>query len=489
VAGLQGELPFEVEDALDEAGELPPGWAWTTLGEVLPLHYGKALPARARDNAGDVDVYGSSGSVGKHSEALSPVNTIVVGRKGSAGGVHFSAKPCWPIDTVYFTKTSSELDARYWYFNLSHLQLGQLDQSTAIPSLSRDNYSPIAVMVPPLAEQRRIVDRIDELFSRIEAGARAIETARAALKRYRKALLKAAVTGELTEDWRASHAPEETAEHLLDRILKERCAAWEAAELAKLKAKGKPPPSTDKQWEKFRGRYKDPALCVPEGLPELPKGWGWTNLGTLFEVYTGATPSRKEPSYWGGEIPWVSSGEVSFCRIKSTNERITEAGLRGSSVKLHPPGTVLLAMIGEGKTRGQCAILDIEAGNNQNAAAIRVSLTPILPDYVSLFLEKRYEASRKEGQGGNQPALNASKVSSIAMPLAPINEQVEIISRVEEVLSRTDAAEATLEAQSRTARALKQSILKAAFTGRLVPQDPRDEPASELLKRVTEAGR
>ena len=89
-------------------------------------------------------------------------------------------------------------------------------------------------------------------------------------------------------------------------------------------------------------------------------------LGTLFEISLGGTPSRKKQEYWNGDIPWVSSGEVAFSRIKRTREQITDVGLRDSSARLNPPGTVLLAMIGEGKTRGQPAILDIAASNNQN---------------------------------------------------------------------------------------------------------------------------
>lgn len=107
----------------------------------------------------------------------------------------------------------------------------------------------------------------------------------------------------------------------------------------------------------------------------------------------------------------MSSGEVAFNRIKATRESISAKGLDNSSTNLHPPGTVLLGMIGEGKTRGQVAILDIEACNNQNSAAIRVSETDVLPEYVYSFLEKEYEETRRRGSGGNQPALNTKSHS------------------------------------------------------------------------------
>jgi hypothetical protein len=104
---------------------------------------------------------------------------------------------------------------------------------------------------------------------------------------------------------------------------------------------------------------------------------------------------------WDGDIPWVSSGEVAFNRIKATRETIAPSAVSGGK-RLHPPGTVMLAMIGEGKTRGQTAILDIEAAHNQNCASIRVSETRILPEYVFAFFKERYLETRR-GSSGGQP--------------------------------------------------------------------------------------
>ena len=112
-----------------------------------------------------------------------------------------------------------------------------------------------------------------------------------------------------------------------------------------------------------------------EKLVNLPNNYKWCKVGHLFDVYVGATPSRKNLDYWGGLIPWVSSGEVAFCYINNTDEKITEDGYINTSTQIHPIGTVMLAMIGEGKTRGQAASLNIESAHNQNTAAIRVSET------------------------------------------------------------------------------------------------------------------
>jgi type I restriction enzyme S subunit len=198
----------------------------------------------------------------------------------------------------------------------------------------------------------------------------------------------------------------------------------------------------------------------------------------------GATPSRSVSAYWAGGIPWVSSGEVSFCRIKDTKETITPAGLDASSTKLNPRGSVLLGMIGEGKTRGQAAILDIDACGNQNAAAIWVSQTEMPPEYVYHYLVGQYETTRRRGSGNNQPALNKARVEAIPLPLPPLDEQRRIVERLEYQESTIADSEAMVGRERKRIRRLRQAILKWAFEGKLVDQDPTDEPAENLLARI-----
>ena len=174
---------------------LPDGWARASLGEVLPLGYGKALPERLRDSTGKVAVYGSSGRSGSHTAAIVEGPTLIVGRKGSAGAVFYCQEDCWPIDTVYFAKPQLVIDLRYGFYFLRWKALGRLDQSTAIPSLSRDIYSDVTIPLAPLGEQRRIVARIDKLFAEIAEGEAALQRGRQGLDTWRRALLKTAVTG------------------------------------------------------------------------------------------------------------------------------------------------------------------------------------------------------------------------------------------------------------------------------------------------------
>jgi type I restriction enzyme, S subunit len=191
--------------------------------------------------------------------------------------------------------------------------------------------------------------------------------------------------------------------------------------------------------------------------------WPEKRIGDVATVHIGATPSRQKAEYWGGRIPWVSSGEVRFSRIGKTRETITDEGRKGSSVELHPPGTVLLAMIGEGKTRGQAAILEIEAATNQNTAAIRVHDGQVLPEWLFYSLMGGYARNRRLGSGNNQPALNKQRVADIRLAVPPRDTQSRVIPQLERALSLIDSLEsATAYAEARAA-SLRESLLASAF--------------------------
>jgi len=196
---------------------------------------------------------------------------------------------------------------------------------------------------------------------------------------------------------------------------------------------------------------------------DLPSGWRWTTLGEQFYIGVGATPSRKEPAYWGGSIPWVSSGEVQFCRIRETSEHITDQGLANSSTRINPRGSVLLAMIGQGRTRGQAAILEIEAANNQNCAAIWVGESETSPEFVYYWLMSEYEATRQVGSGNNQQALNKSLVQALPIPWPPLAEQHKIVTEIERRLSVVEETETQVHADLARAERLRASVLSMAF--------------------------
>ncbi len=186
------------------------------------------------------------------------------------------------------------------------------------------------------------------------------------LEQLRRLVLAAAFRGDLTAAWREKNPDVEPAEELLKRIRAERRRRWEEAELAKMQAKGKAP--GDDRWKE---KYEQPEPVDPSELPDLAEGWAWTTVGLLAEVGTGTTPTRSDLSYYdGGTIPWVTSGALNDLVVSSTKEFVTDKALQETSLTLFPPHTLLLAMYGEGKTRGKVSELLIEATTNQAIAAI-----------------------------------------------------------------------------------------------------------------------
>lgn len=352
-------------------------------------------------------------------------------------------------------------------------------------------FEQIFIPLPPLSEQHRIVEKIEELFSDLDKGIESLKTTQQQLKIYRQAVLKWAFEGRLTAQWREEKKQQgelKSAEELLEQIKAERekryqqqlqdwneaVKAWEANG-----KQGKKPGKPKKAKE-----LNELSEVEIAKLPELPNKWCWIFLGQAFQVYVGSTPSRKQETYWGGDINWVSSGEVAFCKIFSTKETITQLGLQNGSTEIHPPGTVMLGMIGEGKTRGQSAILMIPAAHNQNTAAIGISETGCSSLLLYYYFYYQYQKTREIGSGNNQKALNKDRVENLTYSLCSLEEQDQIVQEIEFRLSICDRLEATITENLTRAEALRQSILKQAFEGKLVPQDPNDEPAEKLLERI-----
>ncbi len=400
---------------MTENQDLPHGWAATTLGGALPIEYGKSLTRSSRSETGRSPGYGSSGKVGWHSQSLTAGPTLILGRKGSVGAVHYSPQACWPIDTTYYTEGSAAVSLKFALYLLRYAQLGRYDKSTIIPGLSRDDYNSLPVSVPPIAEQHRIVAAIEEQFTRLDAGVAALERVRVNLKRYRAAVLKAVVDGKLTEEWRAQHPDVESADLLVRRILDERRRKWEEAELEKYAKAGKTPP---KGWQ---GKYKELVQPDVEGLPELPEGWCWTGLTVLAEnrpnsLKAGPFGSALKKEYYvprGYKVygqEQVIRGDAFFGDYYIDENRFQS--LKSCEVK---SGDLLISLVG---TVGKVLILPeaIEPGII-NPRLIKMSLDPKLvnPWYIKYYLET--PAVRQQfsltSHGGTMEILNLNVLKQL----------------------------------------------------------------------------
>jgi type I restriction enzyme S subunit len=336
----------------------------------------------------------------------------------------------------------AKVSPKYLYYFMQTVDLGDLSRSTTVPSIRKSDVLDIPINVPGLAEQDEIVAEIEKQFSRLDEAVANLQRVKANLKRYKASVLKAAVEGRLVET-EASIAQREgrsyeTGEQLLQRILEERQSNWAG-----------------------RGKWKVPES--PSADTPLPYGWVWTCIDQLAEVGTGATPKRDKAVYWNdGDVPWVTSSVVNGDYVDEASEFVTKLALAETNLTLYPVGTLLLAMYGEGKTRGKCAELRISATTNQALAALQV-VAPVR-GYVRQFLELNYEEMRKVASGGVQPNLNLSLVRAVCVPLPPLAEQVRIVAEVDRHLSIVRGVEAEVDTNLRRVQALRQATLLKAFT-------------------------
>ena len=212
--------------------------------------------------------------------------------------------------------------------------------------------------------------------------------------------------------------------------------------------------------------------------------WPKCRLDTVAQVGSGATPKRSDTEYWShGTIPWVTSGAVNQTSIWSADEFISERALAETSVKLWPTGTVLMAMYGEGKTRGKAAVLEFESTCNQACAAINYDRSILDGRFLRTFLNVQYEANRRLSSGGVQPNLNLGLVKAMEVPVPSLQTQASVAIQAEEIVSASVELLAACVTARRRVSALRRSVLVGAFAGRLVPPDPANERVSASLCR------
>ena len=230
--------------------------------------------------------------------------------------------------------------------------------------------------------------------------------------------------------------------------------------------------------------YRMLTLHTPhyENVPfEVPKGWVWTTLGNIGVWQSGGTPSRSNKSYYGGNIPWLKTGDLNDGVITSIPESITEEAVANSSAKINPEGSVLIAMYGA--TIGKLGILTFPATTNQACCAC-IEYFAITQYYLFYFLLSQRDMFISKGGGGAQPNISKEIIVNTAIPLPPFAEQERIVTEIESWFALIDEIEQGKADLQTAIKQTKSKILDLAIHGKLVPQDPNDEPASELLKRI-----
>jgi type I restriction enzyme, S subunit len=490
-----------------QEGTLPSGWTTATIGELIALEGkfidGDWVESKDQDPLGEVRLIQLADigdgeyrdrsarflTLGKAKElgcTFLETEDVLIARMpdplGRACIFPGDIKPSVTVVDVCIVRTGEEGPNHRWLMYTINSPafrsaVANLQSGTTRQRISRSNLAILEIPVPPIAEQQRIVSAIEQQFTRLDAGVAALRRAQAKLKRYRAAVLKAAVEGKLTEEWRAEHPTTEPASILLERILKERRARWETD----LKAKGK---------DLLKVKYVEPAKPDMENLPELTEGWCWATVGQAVLRSEYGTSVKCDYGVQGIpvlRIPNIAAGEIDLSDMKYCTKPINineDDSLQiGDLLVCRTNGSISLI--------GKTALVRVPLEPYHTFASyllrFRLFETKILPKWLHLFLSSpqgRAFIERNAASSAGQHNISLTLIHGMEFPVPPLAEQEQIVAEVEQRLSVVDQLEWIVEANLKRAERLRQSILQQAFAGRLVPQDPNDEPASVLLERI-----
>ena len=227
--------------------------------------------------------------------------------------------------------------------------------------------------------------------------------------------------------------------------------------------------------------------CIKDEIPfDLPESWAWCRIKNICTIGTGATPLKSNSVYYAnGTIPWITSAATSEEIITTPADYITERAIAETNCSIYPIGTLIIAMYGEGKTRGQISELGIEACTNQACAALQILADDVrLSQYVKSYFQYSYENLRQKAKGGQQPNLNQTIIAETLIAIPPYQETKRIMDSVYQCIDQINTIEESIESICTSIENAKKRILDLAIHGQLVPQNPADEPATVLLDRI-----
>ena len=375
-------------------------------------------------------------------------------------------------------RTRTDMPSRFFLYALraSEEELRSKSTGTTFQAIRGDDLRSHSIGLPPLPEQRRIVAEIEKQFTRLDAAEAALRRAEANLKRYRASVLKAACEGKLApteaELAEAEGRDYEHAEQLLERIRAERRARWASQ-------------------EKRRGKYKEPVAPDTSDLPELPEGWAWATVDQLI-LKSPQNGIYKPKSLYGDGIPILRIEDYQDFHLKTYDQlqrlRITaeEASTYGLAAN-----HLIINRVNSPSHLGKTLLVPdhfspaVFESNMMRVIPSRFMVPPFLAHYLR-SPEGRVRLTSHAKWAVNQASINQSDVCTTPVPVPPFHEQHRIIAEVERSLSIIQQSVTAVEASLKRVERLRQSILKQAFAGQLVPQDPDDEPVSVLLERIRE---
>ena len=297
----------------------------------------------------------------------------------------------------------------------------------------------IPIIIAPLNEQKRIVSKIESIFTQIDGARTRLEAASGMLNKLRSSVLRQAFEGRLV--------PQDPDDEPVEAILK-----------------------------RIR-RASEKELVLEKD--NLPNGWIASSVGQLYKIVGGGTPSTRVEKYWNGDISWISSADIRGLYDIRPRRKITPEAIKNSATNLVPAGSIIVVTrVGLGKI----AKTNTPLCFSQDSQALIGNVSFVNPDYMLYYLSQAVQSFKHASRGTTISGVTKKQLSDLLLSVAPPNEQKRIVSKIESIFTRIDAVERYIESTLRLLDLLKSSTFKQAFEGRLVPQDPDDEPAEFLLQ-------
>lgn len=404
--------------------KLPENWCWTYFKSISTIQTGKK----------DANYGSDEGKYPFFTCAAEPIRchgysfdcrAILLAGNGDINNISRYNGKFEAYQRTYVVKIAEPLcfDYIFYWFKYRWFDFNKGKMfGTAIPYIRLGNLQEFPTPIPPLSEQHRIVDRIESLFAKMDEAKEKAQAVVDSFETRKAAILHKAFTGELTAKWREEN-----------------------------------------------------------GVSS--KEWSTCSLSKCCKIGSGGTPSRKSGKYYAGNIPWIKTGEIEWNEVVDSEEKISQEAIDNSSAKLYDPGAVLVAMYGMGVTRGRASILGVKAATNQ-AVCVLQPQEYLNNRYLFYFFMCNYWSMREQAVGGNQLNLSATIIGKQNIDIPPVSEQLEIVRILDNLNAKERSTKEIAETVIEQIDTLKKAILARAFRGELGTNDPSEESALELLKKI-----
>lgn len=444
------------------------------IGELFELE--KGILQSLKNSTGEFDFITAADEWKTHNEFSHDMEALIfaAAASGSLGRTHYVNGKFITSDLCYILTPKNPdkypIDMKFYHFVFNSFKeelVKETKSGTSKEAINQKSFKAYELPYFDIEKQHLWIQKLINTKEYQQELLSELSNQKELVSKLRQSILQEAIDGKLTDQWRKDNLNIETGEELLERIIQKR--------LAMINQSGERLPRGLKNRD--LGQKKEKGFC--------PDTWVITNIDTISTVKIGSTPSRSEAKYWQNDIPWVASGEVANNFIFSTKEKISYSALEEVSLNLYPIDTVLIAMIGQGKTRGQTSILKIPASTNQNVAGLIINHGLVLPKFLWYFFLSQYHFMRSKATGGNQAALNGLKIGETSIPLPPLEEQNILIEKVDNLFSMCDELDRQINESKVNVEMMMQAVLKEAFeeepkTATVEPHAPKTFQRSVL---------